>query len=333
MAKKQTFVSFFFLLSSLFIIIVALTTDKIFFEKEEIENQKSTKKDFESYFSDIDYDLVDSKKNLFSLSALELIDHGDILFFSPKGVIQKWNSSFPINFSAFKGSYSDQDGNITLLHNVYLHKKELELTAMSLFYEQSKNIYTAREDVKTWGTNKKSHDFIEITSSKFIAENNFSYLQYIGQVKGKIIRKRKYQQGLNFSSDFAYFDEKTNEIHLKGNVVLQTSKFDVKALNGVIFLDNYTSKLKYFILNDDVRLTERLTLNKSEGEKVIYRQGMGEKLEGNLADGTFVLTGYPKVIQEGDIIKGNRIMLRDRTDVIEVDDSATNFTIQRAKEN
>ena len=42
-----------------------------------------------------------------------------------------------------------------------------------------------------------------------------------------------------------------------------------------------------------------------------------------------ILTGLPKVFQEKDVIKGNRITIRENIETVEVDDAITNITLER----
>ena len=101
------------------------------------------------------------------------------------------------------------------------------------------------------------------------------------------------------------------------------------AIRGEIFLENYNKKLKYYALYDDVKVVEKIpVIKKGESRKTfIERRAYAEKLEGFVKEGKIVLTGYPKVLQENDVIKGNVITLLKSNEVIEVDDSSSSFII------
>lgn len=47
-----------------------------------------------------------------------------------------------------------------------------------------------------------------------------------------------------------------------------------------------------------------------------------------MSENKIILTGYPKVYQLKDVIKGNRIILREDNEVVEVDDANTNFILK-----
>ena len=68
-----------------------------------------------------------------------------------------------------------------------------------------------------------------------------------------------------------------------------------------------------------------------ERKKRFIRRAFSEKLEGLARDNKLILTGYPKVFQLNDIIKGNVITLRGNNEVVEVDDANTHFKIQKGK--
>lgn len=63
------------------------------------------------------------------------------------------------------------------------------------------------------------------------------------------------------------------------------------------------------------------------GRDLIERRAFAERLEGFMSENLVVLTGYPKVFQQQDVIKGNRIILRENNEVVEVEDANTNFRI------
>ena len=95
---------------------------------------------------------------------------------------------------------------------------------------------------------------------------------------------------------------------------------------GEIYLDNQSKKLKYYTLFDDVKVIEKLKINENQ---LIERKAFGEKLEGIISEDKLILTGSPKVLQEDDVVKGNKITLRENNEVIEVEDASSNFTVKK----
>jgi lipopolysaccharide export system protein LptA len=64
----------------------------------------------------------------------------------------------------------------------------------------------------------------------------------------------------------------------------------------------------------------------------MVRKAFAEKLEGLISEKKIILTGLPKVFQQKDVIKGNRITIRENIETVEVDDANTNITLEREKD-
>jgi lipopolysaccharide export system protein LptA len=115
---------------------------------------------------------------------------------------------------------------------------------------------------------------------------------------------------------------------MKGAVTFKKGNLEASSNLGSLFLENYNKKLKYYSLSDDVRLQESLLL---EG-RPMKRKAFSEKLEGIISEKKVILTGLPKVFQGKDVIKGNRIIIRENIETVEVDDANTSLTLEREKE-
>ena len=80
------------------------------------------------------------------------------------------------------------------------------------------------------------------------------------------------------------------------------------ATDGEVFLDNYYTDSLYFILTGDVKFREGSTF------------GVAERVDGFNDDKRIVLTGYPRVFQNENNIRGSKITVRHNNMFIEVDD-------------
>jgi lipopolysaccharide export system protein LptA len=107
---------------------------------------------------------------------------------------------------------------------------------------------------------------------------------------------------------------------------MKRNKFDMLAGKAELFLENYNKSLKYYSLYDDIRLQERLKLK--DGTEIV-RKAFADKIEGYNHERKLVLTGSPRVIQGSDVIKGYKVTLRENLEMVEVDDSASSFTIKK----
>ncbi|MEK6626721.1 MAG: hypothetical protein AABY86_17265, partial [Bdellovibrionota bacterium] len=133
-----------------------------------------------------------------------------------------------------------------------------------------------------------------------------------------------FEESVDFKCDLLKYNLLKSWIGLDGHVVLIKQQLTATSHHGEIFLENYNKKLKYYTLFDDVKVTEKLLV----GGVPLVRRAFSERLEGFMADNKIILTGSPKVFQETDTIKGNIIILRPDTEVVEVDDATTNFILK-----
>ena len=93
----------------------------------------------------------------------------------------------------------------------------------------------------------------------------------------------------------------------------------------LIWLKNYHRGVKYFVLFDDVRLLEKLKL--VNGEEII-RKAFSEKVEGFPLERKLVLSGYPKVLQGRDVIKGNQVIIREENEIVEILNTNSKFYLE-----
>jgi lipopolysaccharide export system protein LptA len=121
-------------------------------------------------------------------------------------------------------------------------------------------------------------------------------------------------------------DLEQSVINLIGSVQINRLNSKVLAKRAEIWLENYNKKLKYYELNDDIRLYEKF---KDKAGRTIERKGFAEKLEGISSEKITILSGAPRVLQGKDIIKGTKIILREDSDLVEVEDSNTRFSLEK----
>ena len=187
------------------------------------------------------------------------------------------------------------------------------------FFISEGNVQTETKDIKTG-------DRILIDSPLVHAWPKSKRSDYEGGVKGQIKRKRPYEPDVFFSSNSIYLDMNLSLIRLEGEVDIKRQDVVATSRRGEIYLDNQSKKLKYYTLFDDVKVVEKLKINENQ---LIERKAFGEKLEGIISEDKLILTGSPKVLQEDDVVKGNKITLRENNEVIEVEDASSNFTVKK----
>jgi lipopolysaccharide export system protein LptA len=140
-------------------------------------------------------------------------------------------------------------------------------------------------------------------------------------------RKKKHEGKLSFSSTTMNLDGEKSVAYLDGGVRVIRDSYDITAGKAEMFLDNYNKNLKYFVLNDDVKLSEKI--QGPEGLQV--RKAFAEKLEGFGREQKMILSGAPRVEIGKDIIKGYRITIRENVDLVEIDDAMSDVQVKRQK--
>jgi lipopolysaccharide export system protein LptA len=202
------------------------------------------------------------------------------------------------------------------------------LNAQNVSILSGGEVLNATEDVKTLSIDEKSNDQIMVNSKAAIYRPKEQIFEYKENVSGVIKRKRVYEESISFKTDYLTLNAPQSLAEMKGNVSFKKENLEAFAQRGEVFLENYNKRLKYYALYDDVRLQERLVQN----GKPFMRKAFSEKLEGLISEKKIILTGLPKVFQEKDVIKGNRIIIRENVETVEVDDANTNITLDKMKD-
>ena len=181
--------------------------------------------------------------------------------------------------------------------------------------------------MKFEGEDQKSRDYVTISADSMRSMPSAQITSFRGNVSGSMQRKKKYEGKLSFSSATMDLDGEKSLALLDGGVRLIRQSYDITAGKAEMFLDNYNKNLKYFVLNDDVKMTEKV-----EGpEGVQVRKAFAEKLEGYGREEKMILSGAPRVEIGKDVIKGYRITIRENVDFVEIDDAMSDVQVKRQK--
>lgn len=300
---------------------------------EMILAQKVSKSPEDSYFKGVTFYHQVNQKPQISMDAVELVvseDFNSVLALQLKGLYYSEGKFEPMKFRAEKGLAYSKSDLLNLEKNVELEDEKYLMMADKLsIFERGKKII-GNGNVKTY-TEMKNQNNIQSDVSKltvnseqmtYYAPKNF--VEYAKNVQGTMKRLRNYEEGLEFKTQSLSMEGDKGLISLNGSVYVEKGKYQVWSNRGEIFLENYNKKLKYYALSDDVRLREEIPLN---GKK-IERKAFAEKLEGWMNEKKVILTGFPKVIQDKDIIKGNRIVLRENSESVEIDDANSSLILK-----
>ena len=327
---RQIFLIIFFIIGCLYVTGVGLLgiDSKDSFNKKRLvkENLRESKI---SHFNHLTYFTLKDNKPQLKLNAIELQHKSysdgkkETLFLKPKGHTYS-KDGIPIYYQSKKGQFHSSPDLLTLEEEVFLQNQNSKLTSNKIKYNLKMGKIIGTGNIKTDSMSLQTGDQIFVNSEKvyFYPQKKLSI--YEGKVNGIIKRKKKYEDNIRFKSDKLKMSLIKQRIDLTGKVFLQKKSVKAWGKKGEIFLMNYNKRLKYFTLFDDVKIIEKLLIKGS----YLNRKAFGEKLEGYPSLEKLVLTGYPKVFQQGDVIRGNKITLRENTEVVEVDDANTKFKIK-----
>lgn len=327
-ALRSTFIISCFLILSIISVIASFNVDLKVSVSKNKKNQKKAS-DFEqtSFFEEVEYFLKNNGKPSLRMFADKSRTHqGKKLtyFFEPVGESYTADGE-PVHFKSHQGHLNQVKNYVVLKDDVVIYTDESELKSNQAYYAINSGFFKAEGEVKTKNYSKKTRDKIYIDSDFADSWPTKKIGHYKGNVKGKIIRFLRYEPPVHFSSDELHSDINKSYIELIGNVKLRKQQVRARSLRGEIFLENYNKKLKYYVLYDDVVVKEKVKLR---DKTVFTRKAFGEKLEGITSEDKIILTGYPKVIQQEEVILGNTIILLEGNDVVEVDDANSRVKIK-----
>lgn len=287
----------------------------------------------ESFFKFATYYSVENSRPLLELESNELSisnTDGVVVGFDPVGAIYRFEKNTnkalePIYFKSKNSRAVLKKKEIYLENDVEIKTTNTNLKAQKISILSGGDVLYANNNVKTVSVVEKSNDEILINSNSAVYHPKQEIIEYHENVDGLIKRKRLYEENISFKTDLLVFSSLASLIELKGNVSLSKPNSDALAHRGEVFLENYNKRLKYYALYDDVRLQEKLL---NDG-KLLLRKAFSEKLEGFMSEKKIILTGLPKVFQGRDVIKGNKIIIRENIESVEVDDANTNITLEK----
>jgi lipopolysaccharide export system protein LptA len=279
----------------------------------------------ESYLKKSEYYYLNHGKPLLKMDSDELTlsaTNSKIFGFNPNGVL--YTTEDPIFFESknFLLFLKKQELVLENKVEVNFNKTKFLSNKMHLYSVQRK--IEATGDVHSTSQSDVDGGKIYISSDSATAELKTKHYEYHGKVEGKIERKKLYEDSIQFKTDFLAYSALENLIDMQGNVQLSRRNSTASSLKGEIFLENYNKKLKYYTLYDDVKLEEHVVSNGN----TLERKAFAEKLECIASERKIILTGFPKVFQQKDVIKGNRITIRENIETVEVDDANSSILLK-----
>lgn len=307
------------------VLLSAFTTERGSLNRKKNQKVKTVER---AFFKKVHYFKSENLKPSFELKSreLEIIDNRFLDFKEPSGAFL--SSSKNVRYKANKGKLDNKAKKLNLYGEVQVSDKNSDYISDELFYNGAKEILIAQGGVSSQVIDEKTSDIIKIKSQKLTSYLRLNKLSLVGDVEGRVIRKRRYEGNLKFRSDEATLNSLESRLNLTKSVKINRNNYNLTAGSAEIFLENFNKKLKYYALYDDVKLEEKLKLRSG---KTQMRRAFAEKLEGHQRTGKIILTGAPRVEQGRDIIKGYQITLRENVELVEVDDSQSSFSLKKEK--
>ena len=262
-----------------------------------------------------------------SLNASSMRSQGEELaeFQNPEGLYNFKEQNKTLVYRAQEGVYRKSKELLVLTGDVNLSNAEAEYLAQKIKYFFKKDLVLASGGVHFEGNDPKTKDHLEIDAESMRAKPHLKKMNFKGGVKGSLQRKKKYEGKMTFSSQQLEFDGLKSLVNLEGAVTLRRQSYLITAGKADIFLENFNKSLKYFVFNDDVKVTE--TIEGPQG--TTYRKAFSERLEGYGREEKMVLSGAPRVENGEDVVKGYRITIREKMELIEVDDAMSDVKVRK----
>lgn len=283
-----------------------------------------------SEMNELEYFHLKEGDPLLSLSADSMQSLGEELvsFNRPRGTYSADVKKSALKYIAERAEYAKPRDQLKLLGNVIIEQEGSEYRGESLTYYAKKDQLYGRGGVAIKHLVPKSGQVIDMKANSLKARPKREWMELTGDVSGVVTPKFKHQAPMILKSQKLELLGPENQIRLFEEVFLHRGGMKVTARNGDIFLEQMNKKLKYFILNDDVKVTESLL---DANGRPIERKAYAERLEGFGQD-KLVLSGAPRVVQGRDTIKGYRITMREKMEFIEVEDAMSDVQVEKSEE-
>ena len=320
----------FFMMS----IVIFYYAGQINSAKEKIENNDIQQNDAESIFTNIQF--------FFQGASQRAIVTARKLFFSGDEYAEMYDASGRIFdkklFIDFKAGYINYQRDLQKIYfktNVQVDFKKSYHKTDELTYFMDTKIVESVGHVESFLKDPKTSDELVVTSSYMKAKTDGEFFEYKHNVELKLSRKRKYESGYFARTDFLGYDASVSTLNMTGNIKLSKDNYVLTAGRANFLLENHNKTLKYFTFYDDVKMEEKMpnAVILRNGKKDLVRRAFAEEFEGFISDRLFVLSGSPKVVHGDNVIKGYRIILKEKVDLVEVEESQSKFKLPKKEKN
>ncbi|MCE3012639.1 MAG: LptA/OstA family protein [Proteobacteria bacterium] len=280
-----------------------------------------------SEMTQLSYYFVKDTNPTLSLSATSMRSLGNeiVSFNAPRGTYTIDKKKPALTYTALNAEYIKSQDQLTL-------QKEVEITHMNSVYQGDEMNYRISRDFLTGSGNikiqhlmAKTGQRIFLTSERLEAQPRSERMKLMGAVDAQVKPRFNYLETLFLKAGTLELMGQESLIELRQDAEIKRGEMKISARNGDIFLEQENKKLKYFVMNDDVKMTEKML---DQQGRPLAREAFAERLEGFGQD-KIVLSGAPRVVQGNDVIKGYMITLREKMEFIEVEDALSDVQVKK----
>ncbi len=298
------------------------------------QSQPGKLKESSTVIEQVDYFGHQPESSDIELQASRVIMNGQsqTLFYFPKGHWVNLRNQQKTNYAAQEGILKHEEKKIILEGDIFIGSEQGEFRAYKATLDQFKNTLKAQGDVRWFYKDNLNKQNLEVKADKSESDFNKEYTLFTGKIESILSPWQKFIPVLKLKAQQMEAFKKDSLLKVDGDVWLQRGQMEITARRGEVYLENQVKKLKYLVLNDDVKLIEKLPIasqsdgaNSASGQN---RQAYAERLEG-FPDQRFVLSGAPRVVQGQDIIKGYKITIKEKAESIEVEDAISDVKVKK----
>lgn len=233
-----------------------------------------------------------------------------------------------IDFKADKLKANVNISYIEMIGNVYVKRGNLEANSLrgEIFlenYNKKLKYYALYDDVKV-----VEHVALDKNGKEIRANKNNDYEYRYRNNSEKDIEGRKVAIDTSFREGSREKDRTESGRKVEDNINDQLEAKNNRSNENIENSENNESNFKMSSGVDNGNSVNNRN-SVSEQKTFIERRAFSEKLEGIVKEQKIVLTGYPKLIQEKDVIKGNKITFFENSEIIVVDDSSSSFILKK----
>ena len=325
--KNSTILIFSFFVALALINIKSLSIHQ---EHDWGSNKKSKLEKIPTIIKGLSYFNLKRQQPVLSLTAQEMesVDNDFASFVRPHGSYFRNDQKDPINYQAENAEYDAKKQVLELLRQAKMDFGKSHYEADKITYMMKDNIVIGLGDVVVDAYLEKTKEKVHLESGWMKAWPEIKKSIFNPRVTGHLESLKKTNPTIFFESNELTLNSLESHIELLENVKMKKGEVNLSSRKADIFMENQNKKLKYFVLSDDVKMVEKFIAKNGEP---IERRAFGQRIEGFGYDGSIHLSGAPRVEQGRDLLKGYKIILREKLEFIEVEDAMSDVETKKSK--